>query len=88
MNAQLIPSVSGKSNMGSASGSASNLAGPSTSIRIPRPPKGMGVVGLPQRINEHRWQSESSEEEGEDLFHEDFNVRDFDEEDDEDCWTD
>nr|NP_610082.2 torn and diminished rhabdomeres, isoform C [Drosophila melanogaster]AAF53954.2 torn and diminished rhabdomeres, isoform C [Drosophila melanogaster] len=54
MNAQLIPSVSGKSNMGSASGSASNLAGPSTSIRIPRPPKGMGVVGLPQRINEHR----------------------------------
>ncbi|EDX15391.1 GD12041 [Drosophila simulans] len=54
MSAQLIPSVSGKSNVGSASGSASNLADPSTSIRIPRPPKGMGVVGLPQRINEHR----------------------------------
>ncbi|KAI8042199.1 hypothetical protein M5D96_003501 [Drosophila gunungcola] len=54
LNAQLIPSVSGKTNGGSASGSTSNLAGPSTSIRIPRPPKGVGVVGLPQRINGHR----------------------------------
>ncbi|XP_016985317.1 uncharacterized protein LOC108048808 isoform X2 [Drosophila rhopaloa] len=54
LNAQLIPSVSGKTNAGSASGSTSNLAGPSTSIRIPRPPKGVGVVGLPQRINGHR----------------------------------
>ncbi|XP_017121251.1 uncharacterized protein LOC108142075 isoform X2 [Drosophila elegans] len=54
LNAQLIPSVSGKTNGGSATGSTSNLAGPSTSIRIPRPPKGVGVVGLPQRINGHR----------------------------------
>ncbi|KAH8374214.1 hypothetical protein KR200_002714, partial [Drosophila serrata] len=54
MNAQLIPSVSGKTNPGSAAGSTSNLAGPSTSIRIPRPPKGVGVVSLPQRINGHR----------------------------------
>ncbi|XP_016964626.1 uncharacterized protein LOC108034278 [Drosophila biarmipes] len=54
LNAQLIPSVSGKTNAGSASGSAANLAGPSTSIRIPRPPKGVGVVGLPQRVNGHR----------------------------------
>ncbi|XP_037710578.1 uncharacterized protein LOC119547686 [Drosophila subpulchrella] len=54
LNAQLIPSVSGKSSAGSASGSVANLAGPSTSIRIPRPPKGVGVVGLPQRVNGHR----------------------------------
>ncbi|XP_068140129.1 probable cationic amino acid transporter [Drosophila tropicalis] len=39
MNAQLIPSVSGKSSMDD---------GPSTSIRMPRPPKGMGVLTLPQ----------------------------------------
>ncbi|XP_026843106.1 uncharacterized protein LOC6593413 [Drosophila persimilis] len=53
MNAQLIPSVSGKTTASSASGSSGG-PGPSTSIRIPRPPKGVGVVSLPQRINGHR----------------------------------
>lgn len=54
---------------------------------MPRPPK--GIVTIPTRVNAPRWQSESSE--GEDLFNEDFNIRDFeeDEEDEEnnDCWT-
>ncbi|KAH8269347.1 hypothetical protein KR018_005980, partial [Drosophila ironensis] len=59
LNAQLIPSVSGKTNnAGAAAGSSTSLAqgsaGPSTSIRIPRPPKGVGVVTLPQRFNGHR----------------------------------
>ncbi|XP_032310930.1 uncharacterized protein LOC6503741 [Drosophila ananassae] len=61
LNAQLIPSVSGKTHSGTgsgsvkAAGSSSNLStGPSTSIRIPRPPKGVGVVSMPQRINGHR----------------------------------
>ncbi|SPP82129.1 uncharacterized protein LOC117583865 [Drosophila guanche] len=60
MNAQLIPSVSGKTiasgvkKASLASGSGLSGAGPSTSIRIPRPPKTVGVVSLPQRINGHR----------------------------------
>lgn len=75
INEQLIPSVSAKT---------TNTT--STTIRMPRPPK--GIITIPTRINAPRWQSESSE--GEDLFNEDFNIRDFEEEDDDenhDCWT-
>ncbi|EDW03623.1 uncharacterized protein LOC6562179 [Drosophila grimshawi] len=44
LNAQLIPSVSGK-----ASSSTSATMGASTSIRMPRPPK--GVISLPHRVS-------------------------------------
>ncbi|XP_030382954.1 uncharacterized protein LOC115630502 [Scaptodrosophila lebanonensis] len=44
-NEQLIPSVSAKATPAATAGS-------STSIRMPRPPK--GVVGLPQRVNGNR----------------------------------
>ncbi|XP_017860392.1 PREDICTED: uncharacterized protein LOC108612026 [Drosophila arizonae] len=42
LNAQLIPSVSGKASTSAAAGTA-------TSIRMPRPPK--GVISLPQRVS-------------------------------------
>ncbi|XP_023173290.2 uncharacterized protein LOC111601091 [Drosophila hydei] len=42
LNAQLIPSVSGKASTSAAAGAA-------TSIRMPRPPK--GVISLPQRVS-------------------------------------
>ncbi|ALC40342.1 tadr [Drosophila busckii] len=49
LQAQLIPSVSGKT------GSALPVSASSSSIRLPRPPKGvgvgMGVIGLPQRVS-------------------------------------
>lgn len=76
LNEQLLPSVSG--------GSAS--AGTTTTIRMPRPPK--GFITIPTHINAPRWHSESSE--GEDLFNEDFNIRDFEEDgegDENEEWT-
>ncbi|XP_034099901.1 uncharacterized protein LOC117565063 [Drosophila albomicans] len=46
LNAQLIPSVSGKT---SSSAGGMTAAASSTSIRMPRPPK--GVISLPQRVS-------------------------------------
>lgn len=49
LNAQLIPSVSGKTTGSSSSSTSAAGAAASTSIRMPRPPK--ALISLPQRVS-------------------------------------